>query len=149
VAAPKLKYLLRAQFVDHSDQCYLSVFDSQALTLLKKPVEQVLQEAASSNSSLGDELKKSYFEKSFLLRVRATAQEYKGEVRPRVTVVSAEPLDPVSMGNRLLRKIIERIGKAVDHIDETMKENEEPEYKRVKREEIDPLSSPPMVESKE
>ena len=108
VSAPKLKYLLRAQFVDHTDQCYLSVFDAQAVTVLKKSVEDLLE--AAKSSALPDELKKAYFEKTYHLRVRATAQEFKGEMRPRVTVVAAEPVDPVSMGNKLLKRIIEKIG---------------------------------------
>ena len=109
VSNPKLKYLLRAQFVDHSDQCYLSVFDAQAAAILKRSVEDLLQ-ASTGESTMPDELKKSYFDKTYHLRVRATAQEFKGEMRPRVTVVAADPVDPVSMGNRLLKKIIEKIG---------------------------------------
>lgn len=108
VSAPKLKYLLRAQFVDHSDQCYLSVFDAQAATVLKRPVEELLESAKAS--AIPDELKKAYFEKTYHLRVRATAQEFKGEMRPRVTVVAADPVDAASMGHKLLKKIIEKIG---------------------------------------
>ena len=128
VSAPKLKYLLRAQFIDHSDQCYLSVFDGQALTILKKSVEDLLGSVSGSNSSIPDELKKSYFEKNFHLRVRAMAQEYKGEMRPRVTVVAADPVDSVSMGNRLLKKIIDKVGveKRLDPIVESTTENTAP-----------------------
>lgn len=131
ISSPKLKYLLRAQFVDHSDQCYLSVFDAQALSILKRPVESILQSVEKA-----DELKKSYFEKSFNLRVRATAQEYKGEQRLRVTVVAADPVDPVAMGNKLLRKIFEKIGQSAPldpiHEETTMKENQEPLTKKAK-----------------
>jgi replication factor A1 len=113
ISNPKLKYLLRAQFVDHSDQCYLSVFDAQALTLLRKSVEDVLDASKNGSSSIADELKKSYFDKTYHLRVRATAQEFKGEMRPRITVVAADPLEPVSMGNKLLKKIMDKIGQEV------------------------------------
>ena len=109
VSNPKLKYLLRAQFVDHSDQCYLSVFDAQALPMLKRSVDELL-ECVKTGSSIPDELKKAYFDKTYHLRVRATAQEFKGEMRPRVTVVAADPVDAVAMGNKLLKKIIEKIG---------------------------------------
>jgi hypothetical protein len=109
VSVPKMKYLLRAQFIDHSDQCYLSVFDAQAVTVLKRTVEDLVAASAGS-TSIPDELKKAYFEKNFHLRVRAMAQEYKGEMRPRVTVVAADPVDSVSMGNKLLKKIIEKVG---------------------------------------
>ena len=123
VGAPKLKYLLRAQFIDHSDQCYLSVFDAQAVTVLKRSVEDLV----AANWSIPDELKRAYFEKNFHLRVRAMAQEYKGEMRPRVTVVAADPVDAVSMGNKLLKKIIEKVGveKRLDPISEV--ENVAPE----------------------
>ena len=109
VSAPKLKFLLRAQFVDHTDQGYLSVFDGQALPILKRSVEEILESAKLS--SIAEELKKSYFEKDFLLRVRATAQEFKGEMRPRITVIGADVIDSVSRGRKLLKKIIEKIGK--------------------------------------
>jgi replication factor A1 len=123
ISNPKKKYLLRAQFIDHSDQCYLSVFDAQAVTVLKKSVDDLLASVGTNSSSVPDELKRSYFEKNFHLRVRAMAQEYKGEMRPRVTVVAADPVDCVSMGNRLLKKIIDKVGvdKKLDRIDENMK----------------------------
>lgn len=111
VPAPKLKYLLRAQFIDHTDQCYLSVFDAQAVGILKRPVEELV-EASKAGSSIGEELKKSFFQRSFLLRVKATAQEFKGEMRPRITVIAAEPLDALSRGNKLLKKIFDKVGRA-------------------------------------
>ena len=151
VQNPKLKYLLRAQFIDHSDQCYLSVFDAQALTMLKRPVETILQKVGDGQTSLADEVKKSYFEKSFQLRVRATAQEYKGEIRPRVTVISADPVDPAFMGNKLLKKIFDKIG-ATKHLLDPIheeKENEEPSAKKLKTF-IDETNPAPVVfESKE
>jgi replication factor A1 len=133
ITNPKFKYLLRAQFVDHSDQCYLSVFDAQAAAILKRPVEELM---AAPKSALPDELKKAYFERNFHLRVRATAQEFKGEMRPRVTVVSADPVDACTMGNRLLKKIIEKIGpeakqesattlEAIPETRESIKENQD------------------------
>ena len=159
VSAPKLKYLLRAQFIDHSDQCYLSVFDGQALTILKKSVDELLGSVSSANSSVPDELKKSYFEKNFHLRVRAMAQEYKGEMRPRVTVVAADPVDCVSMGNRLLKKIIEKVGveKRLDPIVESsenvapgnvMEDDGEPETKKMRKMDDMDVDGVP-IESKE
>ena len=168
VSNPKFKYLLRAQFVDHSDQCYLSVFDAQAASILRRPVDELL---AAPKSALPDELKKAYFERTFHLRVRATAQEFKGEMRPRVTVVSAEPVDAVSMGNRLLKKIIEKIGRdttatplegipevtAKENVKESNKhemedvnmkeeeEEEQPDLKKMRMADIEPTP----IESKE
>ena len=143
VSNPKLKYLLRAQFIDHSDQCYLSVFDAQALTVLKRSVEDLMGSVSASNSTIPDELKKAYFERNFHLRVRAMAQEYKGEMRPRVTVVAADPVDSATMGNRLLKKIIEKVGveKKLDPILETentaptnaMEDDGEPELKKMRK----------------
>ena len=163
VSAPKLKYLLRAQFIDHTDQCYLSVFDAQALSILKRPVEDILAAVKEGSTSTPDELKKAYFEKTYQLRVRATAQEFKGEMRPRVTVIAADPVDPVSMGNKLLKKIIEKIGAetkpVLETIDETMKENsasagnaveeeeEAPEAKKMRM--MDMEVEPTPIESKE
>ena len=156
VSNPKFKYLLRAQFVDHSDQCYLSVFDAQAAAILKRPVEELLEAAKVRQDAIPEELKKAYFEKTFHLRVRATAQEFKGEMRPRVTVVSADLVDPVSMGNRLLKKIIEKIGTEApkleaipekENADVNMKDEDEemPEVKKMRMMDVEPTP----VESKE
>jgi replication factor A1 len=163
VANPKFKYLLRAQFVDHSDTCYLSVFDAQALGILKRPVEDFLQ----SGVDVPDLLKKAYFEKTYMLRVRATAQEYKGETRPRVTVVAADPVDPVSMGNRLLKKIIDKIGvqkeelepiaekenvvpaAATENEDQAMEDAEMPELKKMRMTDNGMEIEPTPIESKE
>jgi replication factor A1 len=170
VSNPKLKYLLRAQFVDHSDQCYLSVFDAQAAAILKRPVEELLEAGKKNPESVPDELKKSYFDKTYHLRVRATSQEFKGEMRPRVTVVAADPVDDcVSLANRLLKKIIEKVGveaaKPMDVIPEAEdKENTEvtaennkgmsdedemPELKKMRMTEGGMDIEPTPIESKE
>ena len=151
VAVPQLKYLLRAQFIDASDQGYLSVFDAQALTILKKPVEDVLR-----GTSVADELKKTYFETDYLLRVKATGQEFKGEMRPRITVIAAEPIDPVSRGRKLLKKIIDKIGKELPTEVITEKEDvipcamdeDEPECKKMRIDESGQIE-PMAVEAKE
>ena len=85
-------------------------------------------------------------------------------MRPRVTVIAADPVDPVSMGNKLLKKIIEKIGAetkpVLETIDETMKENsasagnaveeeeeEAPEAKKMRM--MDMEVEPTPIESKE
>jgi hypothetical protein len=145
----------------------LSVFDAQAAAILKRPVEELLVAAKVRPDAISEELKKAYFDKTFHLRVRATAQEFKGEMRPRVTVVSADSVDPVSMGNKLLKKIIEKIGvesKAMEPIlevemarkeeskenrDTNMKEEDEemPETKKMRMTDME--IEPTPIESKE
>lgn len=145
VAKPSLRFLFRGQFIDHSDQGFLTVFDAQAAQILKRTAEDLLAEAAK-NSSIPDQLKRAFFERVYHLRVKAVGQEYKGEIKPRISVVSAEPLDPVSMGRRLLKKIIQKIG-----IEKIVEEEAvaEPDNKKMRMDFVDASMPPPVIESKE
>jgi replication factor A1 len=172
VAKPSVRFLFRGQFIDHSDQGFLTVFDAQGSQILKRSAEDLIA-AASNGSNIPDELKKAYFEKPYHLRVKAVGQEYKGEVKPKITVISAEPIEFVSMGKRLLKKLIQKIGVEKVQVETTAIEKEkvdeatveaapvgtttpnvqdevdsdEPDNKKM-RMEFD-HSVPPMVESKE
>jgi len=104
------RYLLRAQFMDHTNEAYLSVFHDQALPILfNKPVKDFI-DAKDAGKSVADELKSSYWRQPWLLRVRAVAEEYKGETRPKITVMNCETVDYVSQTRKMLKKLEAKFG---------------------------------------
>ena len=104
VSNPNARFLLRAQFSDFSDDCYLSVFHDQALALLNSANPRDFTENAA------DKRKTLYLKKIFNLKVRATASEYKGEIKPKINVVHAELTDFRSDAHRMLKLLNAKIG---------------------------------------
>ena len=104
VSVPNLRFLLRAQFADYADDCYLSVFHDQAGILVNGLTPQTLAEHA------GEKLKNVYLKKIFNLKVRATTSEYKGEIKPKITVVHCELTDFKTDAHRMLKLVNNKIG---------------------------------------
>ncbi|EER17972.1 Replication protein A 70 kDa DNA-binding subunit, putative [Perkinsus marinus ATCC 50983] len=111
----KARYMLRSQFVDSTDDAYLTCFHDQAHTLIGRPVEDFVM-AQDVGKSAGNELKEHYYDKEWKIRVRAKMETYQGEPRPRITVSSLEPMDPKEHCRRLLAAIHENIGKEDDEL---------------------------------
>jgi replication factor A1 len=112
VVQPNLRFLLRAQLADFSDDLYLSVFHDQALTLLAASgaVAQAAINPKDFAADAGDKLKSFYLNKIFNLKVRATASEYKGEIKPKITVVQCEPVEFKTDAHRMLKLLKGKIG---------------------------------------
>lgn len=108
---PKLRYMFRAQFSDHNDDCYATVFDQQAQIILADLSADKLNEVKlAQNLQTGDILKNFFLTQLFSIRLKVTANEYRGESRPRMTVLSVEPVNFVSHSTSLLQKLSLSLG---------------------------------------
>ena len=120
---PNPRYLLRAQFTDHSDECYLSCFHDQALSILGKNVSEFIK-VKENGASVSDELRSNYFRQPWLLKVRAIANEYKGEVKAKVTVVSCEPVDFAALTKKIAKRLAAKYGFPLMGLAKTDQDNE-------------------------
>jgi replication factor A1 len=106
------RFMIRAQFSDHTDDAYFSIFNEQAQAILgNKTVEDVLLESNPSSHDakenlIGEYLQTKYLQDQWNLKLKAVSSEYKGESRAKVNVVSCEKInDFVARGKFLLKKI--------------------------------------------
>ena len=96
--------------MDHTSEAYLSMFHDQALSILNnKPVQEFI-DAREAGKSASDELKSTYWKQPWLLRVKATTEDYKGEAKAKITVYSCEPVDYVTQARKMLKKLESKFG---------------------------------------
>jgi len=93
----------RAQFVDESDSLFLGVFENEFTTMIGKTANEAFA-MKENGTKIESVLKKKYFEQTYKLRIRANIEEYQGQSRPKVNIVSARP---VSYGDRARQYLFE------------------------------------------
>ena len=130
------RYLLRAQFMDHTSDCYLSVFHDQAVSLLhNKPVKDFI-DAKSSGKGTSEELKSCYWRQPWVLKVRAKSDEYKGELKSKVQLVGCEMLDYAAQTRKMLKKLEARFGSFAPTATFTSNDEENLDHTNIKRRKI-------------
>ena len=98
------RFMLRAQFLDATDEAFLSVFHDQAVPLLGKPVSDFFA------GNVQEELRGCYWKQPWTVRVRAVNSEYKGEVKPKVTVVGCEIVNYAEHAKKMIKKLQSKLG---------------------------------------
>jgi replication factor A1 len=98
------RYIMSAKFTDISGEMNVQVFDDQAKVLLGQSADDA-SELRDKDPSKFSALLQDATWSEWVLRVKAQAQEYNGEVRQRYAVVEIKPVDFVAETRRALELI--------------------------------------------
>lgn len=99
------RYIMQARFADDSGELPIQVFNDQAEKLLGQSAD-ALSSVKESNIARYTAILKDAAWDEWVLRVKAQAQEYNGEVRQRYAVADIQPIDFVAETKRTLEMIL-------------------------------------------
>lgn len=102
------RYIMQARFADDSGELPIQVFNDQAETLLGQSAD-ALSNVKDAHIERYNAILKDAGWGEWVLRVKAQAQEYNGEVRQRYAIADIQPLDFIEETKRTLQ-IIGSIG---------------------------------------
>jgi len=103
-----VRLIPRANFADSSDSVWMSTFDEAAQAVLGCSGEEC-RDRDKGGDQLEDFLQTKYNSAPFKLFLRARAEEYQGERRPRVDCISAQRVSYPEHGRQLLKEVMEAI----------------------------------------
>lgn len=99
------RYIFNAKVMDVSGECSVQVFNEQAEQLLEMKADE-LAELRETDAKQFQEVLKSVLWKDNVLRLKAQAQEYQGEVRQRYAIVDIKPFAYAEESRRLLSILV-------------------------------------------
>lgn len=99
------RYIMQARFTDASGELPVQIFNDQAEILLGRSADAA-SEVRDSDPTRFSALIKGATWTEWVLRVKAQAQEYNGEIRQRYAVVEIKPVDYVVEAKRTLEAIM-------------------------------------------
>jgi replication factor A1 len=98
------RYIMQARFADDSGELPIQVFNDQAEKLIGQSAD-ALSSVKESNIARYTAILKDAAWGEWVLRVKAQAQEYNGEVRQRYAVADIQPIDFVAETKRTLEML--------------------------------------------
>ena len=98
------RYITTFAFMDLTGRQWLTCFDEHAQLILGKSADELYEIECTDKVAFEGVWKAAYF-KQYMIKVRAKAEEYKGETRTKFSVMSLEPVNYVSESQHLISEI--------------------------------------------
>eukprot|EP00960_Hanusia_phi_P056962 763411-Hanusia_phi.AAC.1 len=98
------RYISTFAFMDLTGRQWLTCFDEHAQMILGKSADELYELECTDKVAFEGVWKAAYF-KEYMIKVRAKAEEYKGETRAKYSVMSLEPVNYVTESQHLISEI--------------------------------------------